>query len=96
MNAIIILTLSNCYHANQPELGQGLIENPAMMNRANSWPLVVRSSCSVETRVREVTVPVGCGHQVYCVPGVLSMENVSPHMYGVRPIEKEIFEKMQF
>ena len=47
------------------------------------------------------TVPVRCDHQVKCVPGVLSMGNDSPHMYGVRTIENEmkpweILEKMQF
>ena len=37
---------------------------------------------------KQITVPVGCDHQVQRVPGVLSTENVSPHMYRVRTIEK--------
>ena len=56
---------------------------------------------NLKNGVTSITVPVRCDHQVKCVPGVLSMGNDSPHMYGVRTIENEmkpweILEKMQF
>ena len=40
--------------------------------------------------VKPILVPVGYDYQVQHVAGVLSMENVSPHMYEVRTIENEM------